>query len=160
MHPCHHAARTPDKPAWIMASTGETVTYGQLEERSNRAAQLFRSRGLAAGDHIAIFLENHPRFFEICWAAQRSGLIYTAISSRLTAAEVDYIVGDCGAKLFVTSHGLAATARELAPLMAGARHRFMLDGIEPGYESWEAAIEAQPARRIADETGGHDMLYS
>ena len=75
-----------------MAGSGETVTYRQLDEQSNRIAQLFRSLGLKAGDHIALFLENNPRFFEICWGAQRSGLIYTAISSRLTAAEVDYIV--------------------------------------------------------------------
>jgi long-chain acyl-CoA synthetase len=102
MHPSLHARTTPDKPAFIMAGSGETVTYRRLDEQSNRIAQLFRSLGLVAGDHVAIFMENNVRFFEFCWGAQRSGLIYTAISSRLTAAEVDYIVGDCGARLFVS----------------------------------------------------------
>src|SRR5262249_15597967 len=148
------------KPAYIMASTGEAVTYRQLDDQSNRIAQLFRSLGLKAGDHVALFLENNPRLFEICWGAQRSGLIYTAISSRLTAEEVDYIVGDCGAKVFITSKHLAERAAELAPLMKGAAHRFMLDGTKAGYKSWEEAVAAQPARRIADETMGHDMLYS
>ena len=87
----------------------------QSSRAATRIAQLFRSLGLSAGDHIALFLENNARFFEICWAAQRSGLIYTAISSRLTAAEVDYIVTDCGARLFVTSKHLAGPAAELAP---------------------------------------------
>ena len=160
MHPYIHAGKTPDKPAYIMASTGETVTYRQLDEQSNRIAQLFRSLRLKAGDHIALFLENNPRFFEICWGAQRSGLIYTAISSRLTAAEVDYIVTDCGAKLFVTSNHLADRAAELAPLMKDVAHRFMLDGTIAGYQSWEEAVARQPAERIADETTGHDMLYS
>src|SRR5215217_2548321 len=90
MHPYLHAQTHPDKPAYIMAASGETVTYRQLDRQSNRIAQLFRSLGLKAGDHVALFLENNARFFEICWGAQRSGLIYTAISSRLTAAEVDY----------------------------------------------------------------------
>ena len=107
MHPYIHARKNPEKPAYIMAGSGETVTYRQLDQQSNRIAQLFRSLGLLAGDHIALFLENNARFFEICWGAQRSGLIYTAISSRLTAAEVDYIVTDCGARLFVTSKHLA-----------------------------------------------------
>ena len=160
MHPYIHARNTPDKPAYVMASTGEAVTYRQLDDQSNRIAQLFRSLGLRAGDHIALFLENNPRFFEICWGAQRSGLIYTAISSRLTAAEVDYIVTDCGARLFVTSKHLAERAAELAPLMKGVADRFMLDGTIPGFRSWEEAVAAQPARRIADETAGHDMLYS
>src|SRR6266481_5816553 len=113
MHPYIHARTHPDKPAYIMAASGEAVTYRQLDRHSNRIARLFRSLGLKAGDHIALFLENNRHFFEICWGAQRSGLIFTAISSRLTAAEVDYIATDCGAKLFVTSKHLAERAAEL-----------------------------------------------
>ena len=160
MHPYIHARNTPDKPAYIMAGSGETVTYRQLDDQSNRIAQLFRSLGLKAGDHVALFLENHPRYFEICWGAQRSGLIYTAISSRLTAEEVDYIVGDCGAKLFITSKYLAEKAAELAPLLKGVANRFMIDGTIAGYDSWEAAVAGFPATPIADQTAGHDMLYS
>jgi long-chain acyl-CoA synthetase len=160
MHPYIHAQNNPDKPAYIMAGSGETVTYRQLDQQSNRIAQLFRSLGLGAGDHVALFLENNPRFFEICWGAQRSGLIYTAISSRLTAAEVDYIVTDCGAKLFVTSKYLTAPAAELAPLLEGVEKRYMIDGTMPGYESWEETVARFPATPIADQTAGHDMLYS
>jgi long-chain acyl-CoA synthetase len=160
MHPYIHAQKHPDKPAYIMASGGEAVTYRQLDQQSNRIAQLFRALGLKAGDHIAILLENNPRFFEICWGAQRSGLIYTAISTRLTAPEVDYIVGDCGARLFVTSASLAERAAELVPLMKNVGHRFMVGGTIAGYRSWEDAVARQPATRIAHETAGHDMLYS
>src|SRR5882672_2057964 len=160
MHPYIHARNRPDKPAYIMAATGETVTYRQLDQQSNRIAQLFRSLGLKAGDHIALFLENNPRFFEICWGAQRSGLIYTAISSRLTAAEVDYIVTDCGARLFITSAYLADKALELGTLLKGVTNRYMIGGTIPGYQSWEAAVAHQSATPIADQTAGHDMLYS
>ena len=160
MHPYIHAQKFPDKPAYIMAGSGETVTYRQLDEQSNRIAQLFRSLGLKAGDHVALFLENHPRYFEICWGAQRSGLIYTAISSRLTAEEVAYIVGDCGAKLFVTSKYLAERAAELKPMIPGAANRYMLDGTIDGYASWEEAVAAEPATPIADQIAGTDMLYS
>ena len=137
----------PDKPAYIMAGSGETVTYRQLDQQSNRIAQLFRSLGLKAGDHIALFLENNARFFEICWGAQRSGLIYTAISSRLTAAEVDYIVTDCGARLFVTSKYLADKAAELAPLLKGVEKRYMIDGTIAGYDRGRRRWRAVPRRR-------------
>ena len=137
----------PDKLAYVMAGSGETVTYRQLDEQSNRIAQLFRSLGLKAGDHIALFLENNARFFEICWGAQRSGLVYTAISSRLTAAEVDYIVTDCGAKLFVTSRYLADRAAELAPLMKGVSNRFMVDGTIAGYQFVGGNGRARSRRR-------------
>jgi len=160
MHPYQHARTAPDKPAYIMAASGETVTYRQLDRQSNRIAQLFRSLGLKAGDHIALFLENHVRFFEICWGAQRAGLIYTPISSRLTAAEVAYIVEDCGAQLFITSKYLAGKAAELVSEMPRVSRRYMIDGTIAGYDSWEQAVAAQQATPIADQIAGHDMLYS
>ena len=86
-----------------MAATGKVVTYRELDDESNRAANLLRSLGLKPGDTIALFAENHPRYYQVLWAAQRSGLYYTAISSRLTAEEAAYIVNDSGAKVFITT---------------------------------------------------------
>ena len=98
MYPGTYARTTPDKAAYIMSATGEVVTYRQLDDNSMRAAQLWRSRGLEPEDGIALFLENHPRYLELTWAAQRSALRYTAINWHLTAEEVEYIVRDCGAQ--------------------------------------------------------------
>lgn len=89
MHPSVFAETTPDKPAFIMAGSGHTVTFRELNDRSNQGAQLFRALGLQVGDGVAIMMENHPIYYEVLWAAQRSGLRYTAISSRLTPGEVE-----------------------------------------------------------------------
>ncbi|MCW5761479.1 MAG: AMP-binding protein, partial [Phenylobacterium sp.] len=160
MHPAIHAKTHPDRAAYIMAGSGETVTYRQLDERSNQAAHLFRSLGLKVGDVIAIFLENHPRYYEIAWAAQRAGLYYTCISSKLTAGEVEYIVGDCGARLLVTSPGVGAVVDELPGVLPKSVKLYMTDPARAPYESWEAAIAGFPTTPIADETSGSDMLYS
>ncbi|MDX1648930.1 MAG: AMP-binding protein [Myxococcota bacterium] len=160
MYPAVHARKTPDKPAIVMAGSGATTTYRELDERSNQGAQLFRDLGLAPGDHVALCLENHPRFLEICWAAQRSGLYYTAISTRLTPEEVAYIVDDCGARVLVTSRAKADLAEALRPRCPGLEARFMVDGSAPGYESWEEATAARPKQPVPDETEGAPMLYS
>jgi long-chain acyl-CoA synthetase len=160
LHPFHHARTTPDKPAVVMADTGEVVTYRALEDGSNRVAQLFRALGLQSGDHIALMLENHPRYFEICWGAQRAGLIYTAMSTRLTEAEVSYIVNDCGAKAVIASQAMAKAVAHLGAACPGVRHWLMLDGASAGWTGYEDAVAAQPAERIADELAGCDMLYS
>jgi acyl-CoA synthetase (AMP-forming)/AMP-acid ligase II len=159
MHPSVVVERTPDKPATIMAATGERMSYRELEDRSNQGAQLFRELGLKPGDAVAILMENSLRFFEICWAAQRAGLYYTCISTRLTAAEAAYIVNDSGAKVLIVSHGLARLAEELIAL-TGEIARFMLGGTILGYESWEDAASSMPASRIEDEISGSPMLYS
>ncbi|MBI1199957.1 MAG: AMP-binding protein [Phenylobacterium sp.] len=159
MHPKVHAAANPDKPAFIMAYSGETVTYGELDARSNQGAHLFRSLGLKPGDAVAYFLDNNPRYYELLWAAQRSGLRFTCLSSKLTAGEVEYIVKDCNAKVFVTSAALADAAHEVAPLIPGVK-LYMVGGAEAPFESFEDARAAFPTTPIGDETAGQAMLYS
>jgi len=159
LHPSIIAQKTPDKPAVIMAGSGETLTYHALEARTNQGAQLLRALGLRTGDVVAIFMENNIRYLEVCWAAQRSGLYYTCISSRLTAGEVEYIVRDSGAKLLVASHELAMVAAELTAALPDV-NRFMVGGKIEGFRSWEETAAAMPANRIANETAGADMLYS
>ncbi len=160
MHPSIHARQTPDKCAYRMAGSGLTVSYRELDEGSNRLAHFFRSVGVGIGDRIALMLENHPRYFEICWAAQRAGIVYTAISSRLTAGEAAYIVDDCGAKVFITSMALAGQAAELRGRTPKVQTRLMLDGTIDGYQAYEVTVAGCPAERIADESAGGDMLYS
>jgi acyl-CoA synthetase (AMP-forming)/AMP-acid ligase II len=160
MYPGIHAKETPDKLAYRMAESGISVTYRELEERSNQAAHLFRSLGLQRGDHIALCMENHEQFFVVCWGAQRAGLYYTAISSRLTPPEVEYIVDDCGARALVVSRGrydVAAALQERCPALVG---RFGVDGPAPGAADWKAACAEQPTTPIADESEGAPMLYS
>ena len=160
MYPGTHAKTMPDKPAYIMASTGEIVTFGQLDERSNQFAHVLYELGLREGDGIALCLENHPRFFEIAWAAQRSGLYYTAISSQLTASELEYIVEDCDAQVLILSSYKRDLAVELKESLPGLRARYMLDGTAPGFEAYEAAVARQPTKPLAEEREGADMLYS
>ncbi|MEO8813480.1 MAG: acyl-CoA synthetase [Caulobacteraceae bacterium] len=159
MHPSLHARSHPDKAAFIMAASGETVTYGQLDARSNQGAHLLRSLGVRAGDGIAIFMDNSPRFYEVLWAAQRSGVRFTCVSSKLTAAEVEYIVADSASKVLIASAGVAGVALEVAPLVPGVK-LFMVDGARPPFASFEDARAAMPTTPIADESAGGAMLYS
>ncbi|MBV9045016.1 MAG: AMP-binding protein, partial [Alphaproteobacteria bacterium] len=159
MHPSVIAQKTPDKPAIIMAATGESISFARMDAQSNQGAQLFRKLGLNTGDGICIFMENNIRFLEICWAAQRSGLYFTAISSRLTAGEVEYIVKDANAKALIVSEGLSKVAAEVAPLIPGVK-LLMVGGTIPGYASYEIEAGKMPAEPIADQTAGAAMLYS
>jgi acyl-CoA synthetase (AMP-forming)/AMP-acid ligase II len=160
MHPGIHAAANPDKAAYIMASSGQVITYGQLNEASNQGAHLFRQLGLEMGDNVAIFMENNAAYLHICWAAHRAGLYYTCISSYLTAEEVAFIVGDCQAKVFITSQAKADVAADLVGLIPGVETQFMVGGAIDGYRSYEDEMASLPKVPIADEFEGSDMLYS
>ncbi|HVR90187.1 MAG TPA: acyl-CoA synthetase [Novosphingobium sp.] len=157
MHPSVHAQSHPDKPAVIMAATGETISYAELDRRSNRVAQLLRSRGIGIGDTVAMCLENHPWFFGLTWGFQRAGVHYVAISSRLTAPEVAYILEDSGAKLLVGSRYLAPVLDEVSKLSPDVP-QLRFDA--PGELSAEAALAEMSDNPIADQRAGTDMLYS
>jgi fatty-acyl-CoA synthase len=160
MHPGQHAQKFPDKPAHVMAFTGEVVTYGELDARSNRLAQLLWDAGLRRGDHVALFMENHPRYFEVYWAAIRSGLYLTTVNRYLSAEEAAYIVDDCGAKVLVASAALGQVAEAMLPQIPNCGVRLMVDGTRPGYNAYEDATAAFPAKPLDVQPRGETMLYS
>ena len=157
-----YAAARAAQPAIIMAASGETVTFAELEARENRLAHLFRARGLKRLDHYAIFMENNARYIECCGAGERSGLYYTCINSFLTAEELAYIVNNCEARILIISQDKRETA--LAALKDCPRVELCLviDGAGEGDRvlNLDQATAVFPPTPIADEALGAAMLYS
>jgi long-chain acyl-CoA synthetase len=160
MWPGKHALERPDQTAFVMAATGETVTYRELNERSNQLAQCFYDAGLRFGDHIAVFMENRAEFFEVCWAAQRSGLYYTCINWHFNADETAYILDDCDAQVLVISETFGAVASELTNKMPNVKLRLMVGAEIAGYDSYEETRDRFPAEPLEEELEGTRMLYS
>lgn len=155
-----HAAARPDGVAWHMLDGGQAVTWRELEERSRRCAAMLLARGLRPGDVVAVFLENHARYFEILWAAHRIGLYYTTVSRHLRAHEALYILADCGAKALFTSATVLSTAGELGG-DAARLQRFALGEAVAGYEDYEEALRGLPASAQLPATPeGTDFTYS
>jgi len=159
-HPGIHAATTPDKAAYVIEPSGDVVTYRELEELSNQFAHLLRDVGLKRGDHISFVLENHRLYFVLCWGAQRAGLYYTAISSRLGVEETVYIVNNSDSRVFIASNKKRDVAAAIVADTPVVKLRLMIDGVIEGHESFEDKLAGYPTTPIADESEGTDMLYS
>ncbi|HEV2257689.1 MAG TPA: acyl-CoA synthetase [Streptosporangiaceae bacterium] len=158
MYPGTYAARTPDRIAAVMAGTGETVSYGELERRSAQLAHVLHDGGLRPGDVVALLTENSLRALEVLWAALRSGLYITAVNFRLKPDEVAYIVNDSGATALIVSAELAATATALG--VPAVTLRLAFGGAVPGYGSYEETIAAASDTPLDDQPHGSTMLYS
>ena len=162
MYPGNGAAKCADRPAFIMAATGESVTYAELEARSCRLAHLLRARGLCRLDHYAIFMENNARYIESCSAGTRAGLYYTCVNSFLTAGELAYILDNSEAKILITSEAKSGVA--LAALASCPKIELCLiaDGRGDGgrVQNLDEATAPHPATPLADESLGAAMLYS
>ena len=160
MHIGDHAQRNPEKPALVMTGSGESVSFGELDAHSSQLARLLRSYGIDVGGHVAILLDNHPRYLEIAWAAQRGGIYLTPINWHLGPDEAGYIVRDCGARALVTSSRFAKLVGEMDADLAGCRLRLSIGGGIDGFETYEDAIASERAGPVPDETEGAWMFYS
>ena len=130
-HPSAHVDGKGDHPALVMGGSGRVTTYRELEDASNRMAQLLRHRGLAPGDHIAVLLRNRHEWFDAVWGALRTGLYVTPVNWHLTPAEAGYIVADCGARALVADASLAETVAAMEADLGGVdidmHQRFALE---------------------------------
>lgn len=157
MHPIHHAATRPDHPAIIMAGSGWTLSFADMNAMANRFARLLRRQGLMPGDTLALFLENRLEYLPLAWGSQRAGTVLVPISTHLTGEETAYILADSGARLLVSS-------TRFAPIVGSVRNAMpnlaTLVFDEGGTHNAANAIAAQPAEPIADQQAGYEMLYS
>jgi fatty-acyl-CoA synthase len=165
MYPGTHAAAHPDRPAAIMAGSGETLTYAALDERSARLADALRSAGLRRGDTIAMLVENTLKAYEVYWAARRSGLYVTAVNNHLAPAEAAYIIRDCSAKALVLSPALGELPSRVLEDLADDRPGLCLTLTAPGgglagCADYETALAAASPVPPADQPCGADLLYS
>lgn len=157
MHPITHAATRPDHPAIVMAGSGETVTYGEMDAAANRFARLLRAQGLARGDHFALLMENNALYLQLVWGSQRAGTMMVPVSTRLTAPEIAYIMRDAGVKLLVTSTKYGEVAERLRVACPDCTALVLGSG---GADDLEAALERHDGAALADPEPGQYMLYS
>jgi acyl-CoA synthetase (AMP-forming)/AMP-acid ligase II len=159
-YPGTWAERTPDQPAVIMGTSGEVVTYAELDDTAKRMAQLLRSVGLEPGDHMAVCLENRAEYLPLIWGAKYAGVYYTAISSRLTADELGYIVEDSGSRVLITSPAKAEQVAVLGDRLGALDLLAAVGGHVDGFEPLEGLLVAQPRELLPDAIEGQAMLYS
>src|SRR3982074_1812500 len=101
----------PDETAVVHGE--RRYSYRVFEERVNRLASALRQAGLQKHERVAFLCPNIPPLLEATFAVPAAGGILVAINTRLSAAEIAYILDHCGARfLFVDA--------ELAPLVGGA----------------------------------------
>jgi long-chain acyl-CoA synthetase len=133
-----HAAQRPEAVALV---DGEReLTYGELDERSNRLAQALLAGGVRAGTRVAYLDRSAPEVIELLFAASKVGAVLVPLNWRLAVPELQSVLDDARAPLLIAG----PTFRDAAERVS-VRQR-----IEVGddYERWLAAHEPRdPGRR-------------
>jgi fatty-acyl-CoA synthase len=102
------ARRHPDREAVVTPAL--RWSYAELDARVGAAARRLARLGLQKGDRLALLCGNDPGFIVTLYATLRLGAIFVPVNPRSAPPEVEFILGDCGAKVFAFSPALAGTA--------------------------------------------------
>ena len=154
--PARAAAAFGDRPAVIFEDV--SWSFEALDRRANRFANALAAAGIEPGDRVTLCAPNSFDWMAAYYGSAKAGAVLNPITAMLTAGEIGYIAGNCGAKLLLAGPGkggalfeaLAGTAVERVVLAAAEAP----EGAET-YEQFIAnmpeAFEARP--RGLDELG-------
>ena len=152
------ALATPDRAAYVIADSGFTETYSQLEQRSRAVALALLNLGLCSGDCVAVVMDNCEQFFDVYWATQRIGLYLTPINWHLSPAEVRYILENSQARLLILSSGVDTAARIASDLPPGVEHCWSVGGEIEGCQALPDAAGVELHEDV--QVPGSVMIYS
>ncbi|HEV7624913.1 MAG TPA: AMP-binding protein, partial [Streptomyces sp.] len=142
--PVRRAQLSPGRTAFVHENT--PVTFAEVHERSTRLASQLRAAGVGHGDRVAYLGTNHPAFAETMFATHLLGGVFVPLNFRLTAPELDYVIGQSGSSVLVYAPECAAAA---GALTSRRDLRTVVALRDPGegerdYESWLTSGDPQP----------------
>ncbi len=109
---------TPDKEGLVCEDVRRT--YRELNDRANRFANAMKKMGVGHGDTVALLALNEAEYYDMYFGLAKIGAIMTPVNYRLAGPEVEYILSDCGARVFVVG-------REYVELVASIRENIPAD---------------------------------
>lgn len=160
MYPAVHAEARPDHPAMVLAGTGESIGYRDLDRRSVRLARVLRAAGLGPDSCVAIIAENRLEWSEIVWATQRTGMIALPISPRVRPGDLRALLTDAGAAAVITTSGHADPVGEALAGMPAPPIALSIDGGRPGFADYEKALAAESEAALDGERLGGRMMVT
>src|SRR5690606_27696204 len=148
------ADAVPDRDALVVG--GQRRTYAELEERANRLANHLAGRGIAPGDHLALYLENCAEYLEAMLAAFKLRAVPVNVNHRYVAGELRYLLGDSDAVAVLTQPSLSATVAAVVDDVPGVRFTLVTG------DDYEAALAAAPPDRpaVRRDDGDHYIIYT
>ena len=144
----------PNREAVVEYERDRRFTFAELNARSNRVANALLEAGIKPGDRVATLLKNGVEFIETYFAVAKIGAVFVPLNWRLVAAELSYILGDCGARALVYDSDFDDTVNKLAEGEADALDVMLWlrrENADGGAPAWATDYEQLTGGTCADE---------
>jgi long-chain acyl-CoA synthetase len=121
------ARRSPDKEAVVVVAGGRSVSFGELWRLISGAAAVYRERGIAPGEAVAIIVPNGVELLALHFGALAAGVVSVPVKPEYRAFEVARILAETRPRLLVAS---ARWLAENGPFLAPAAPRIEIVAVE------------------------------
>jgi 4-hydroxybenzoate-CoA ligase len=139
------------KPAFIDPS--ETLTYGELQARCNRMANLLATYNIVRESRIALLLLDTTDFPVAFWGAIKAGVVPVCLNTLLTSEQYAYILGDSRAQALFVSAPLLPVVQPILGQLPFLKHIFVAGGEAPPFAlSLRGELQLQAAEFAAADT--------
>ena len=151
-----HAGARPDAVA--LQVEGGAVTFGELDARSNRAANALRAAGVGPGDRVAFIDKNSTEWFDITFGLAKIGAVNVSVNWRLAPAEMAQIIDDAQARVVIVGPDFVDHIEKVEPALERVETVIAIGGHDrwTAYDEW---VAAQPADDPGVETTGADVAF-
>jgi long-chain acyl-CoA synthetase len=151
------ARADPDRIAIVEPGTA-TVTFGDLAARADRVSAGLQGIGLKRGDVVAGLIDNCVEYYELVLATFQLGMYYVPLNTRLSARDVEYIIGDCAASVLVAHAAYCPSLMQVADSLP--YQRFTIGEPTPGWNSYDELATGGPVPKPAKRVAGAVMGYT
>lgn len=106
------ALHCPERTALVFAERGRSMSYRELDRRSDAFVALLHARGIRTGERIAYLGRNNDLYFPVLFGAIRAGVVLVPLNWRLAAPEIAYQLADSESRLLLCDADFVATAQD------------------------------------------------
>ncbi|BBZ62649.1 long-chain-fatty-acid--CoA ligase [Mycolicibacterium monacense] len=157
----HWAHTTPDAEAVVYLD--RTWTWAQWDDRVRRLAGALSRFGVGHGDAVAFLDKNHPACVELTFAAASLGAANAVVNFRLAGDELDYVLGDSGAKVLIVGRELRPTIDKIRDRLTHVEHVVEVTPDGQDGDEYEALLAGSAPTGRAEDVAPDDVcviMYS
>ncbi|MEY2405810.1 MAG: hypothetical protein QOG39_726 [Acidimicrobiaceae bacterium] len=151
-----HGAERPSAPA--LELDGRSVTFAELDRRSNQVAQALKAAGVGDQHRVAFIDKNGVEFFEVTFGLAKLNAVNVAVNWRLAPVEMAQIIEDAQAEVVIVGPDFIPAIEKVEDQLAGVKTIVAIGGHDRwlDYEDW---ISVQPADDPGAGSAGGDVAF-
>jgi len=137
----------------------DVITYGELDARANRFANVLVGLGVAPDDRVVVLVHDRPQFFDVYLGALKAGAVPVAINLRCSAKDLAFVIADSGCPVVCLDGEYVDLYEEIRDGLDKPPAVVLTNGAAPGYQDLASLCADVPAEFTSVQRDAEAMAF-